>query len=212
MRPALWLLPLALGLAGCGEDEPIKPAGKPAAQPQGGGHGGPAPSAKPRGGMPGAVNQPPPNLPPLPVREFSEADFAESDSNRDPFRSYASLFVQKAKDRVTIQKTVLLERYALEQIKLSGLIGRGQTSALLVDPVGVGWVAKVGDFVGKAEIVHASGSGPGTDVALNWRIDRIRDDDVVFVREDPAHPEIPPSTRVVPLHPGEEGTFNPIQR
>ncbi len=42
-------------------------------------------------------------------------------------------------------------------------------------------------------------------MAVNWRIDRIRDSDVVFIREDPSHPEIPPTTRVIALRPlGEE--------
>jgi len=198
-------------LAACSDDDPIKPAGKPAAaQPQ---KAGAAPGGRATVG-PGAGGPPPPpsNLPPLPVREFTEADFAESDNNRDPFRSYASLFVMKAKTKDAVQKTVLMEKYALEQIKLSGLVGRGQPSALLVDPAGIGWVAKVGDFVGKAEVVHASTSGQGNDVALYWRVDRIRDDDVVFVREDPAHPEIQPATRVVPLHPGEKNVFVPVQR
>jgi type IV pilus assembly protein PilP len=198
-------------LAACGDDEPIKPNKPPAAQPQK--PGGAAPGGRATVG-PGAGGPPPPpsNLPPLPIREFIEPDFAESDSNRDPFKSYASLFVMKAKSKDAPQKTVLMEKYALEQIKLSGLVGRGQPSALLVDPSGVGWVAKVGDFVGKADVVHASGTGPGNDVAIYWRVDRIRDEDVVFVREDPAHPEIQPSTRVVPLHPGEKNVFVPIQR
>ena len=75
--------------------------------------------------------------------------------------------------------------------------------ALLTDPGGLGWVAKVGDFVGKSELVHAGGP-TGTDVAVNWRVDRIRDGDIVFIREDPSHPEIPPTTRVVALRTPEE--------
>ena len=140
----------------------------------------------------------------MPPRSFTEADFAESDSNRDPFRSYASLFVEQAKTRVVAQKTVLIGEHSLESIHLAGIIARGTPSALLIDPSGLGWVAHVGDFVGKPEIVHAAGQGVGADVAINWRIDRIREADIVLVREDPAHPEIPPSTRVVPLHPTED--------
>jgi NAD(P)-dependent dehydrogenase (short-subunit alcohol dehydrogenase family) len=34
---------------------------------------------------------------------------------------------------------------------------------------------------------------------IDWR-----ENDVVFVREDPSHPEIPPSTRVVLLYPSEQ--------
>ena len=60
-----------------------------------------------------------------------------------------------------------------------------------------------GDYVGKAELV-TTGGPTGVDVALNWRVDRIRESDVVFLREDPAHPEIPPTTRVMYLHPVSE--------
>jgi type IV pilus assembly protein PilP len=101
---------------------------------------------------------------------------------------------------VTIQRQVLVDRYALDELKLVGVVTRAPARALLTDPTGLGWVAKVGDFVGKAEVVH-SGGPTGVDVAVNWRVDRIRESDVVFIREDPSHPEIPPTTRVIALRP-----------
>jgi type IV pilus assembly protein PilP len=104
-----------------------------------------------------------------------------------------------------VQRNVLVDRYALEELKLLGVVTRGATRALLADPTGLGWVAKVGDFIGKAELVHSGGPN-GVDVAINWRVDRIRNDDVVFIREDASHPEIPPTTRVLSLRPVEEGT------
>jgi len=52
--------------------------------------------------------------------------------------------------------------------------------------------------------VHAGGPG-GVDYELNWKIDRIRDNDVVLVREDPAHVEVAPATKVIPLRTGEPG-------
>ncbi|HSN99523.1 MAG TPA: hypothetical protein VLS89_14605, partial [Candidatus Nanopelagicales bacterium] len=143
-------------------------------------------------------------LPPLPLREFAESDFSESDRSRDPFRSFESMFATQAKTRITIQRQVLVDRYALDELKLVGVVSRSPARALLTDPTGLGWVVKVGDFVGKAEIVHTGGPG-GADVAINWRVDRIRDSDVVFIREDPAHPEIPPTTRVIALRPLDEG-------
>ncbi|MCC6553758.1 MAG: pilus assembly protein PilP [Polyangiaceae bacterium] len=191
----------AAAIAGCGGDdeEPIvtsPPKGaKPAAAPAGGAKGADA-------GADAAA--PPPDLPPLPVREFQEADFSESDRTRDPFRSFETLFASQGRGRVTIQRTVLVDRYALDELKLAGVVGRSPARALLVDPAGMGWVLKVGDFVGKAELVH-SGGPTGTDVALNWRVDRIRESDVVFIREDPSHPDIPPTTRVISLRPLEEG-------
>jgi type IV pilus assembly protein PilP len=143
------------------------------------------------------------SLPPLPMREFQERDFAETENSRDPFRSFAGIFVAQAQSRVIVQRKVLVDHYALEELKLVGLVTRVQPRALLTDPNGFGWVAKVGDFVGKAELVHTGGPA-GADVAINWRVDRIRESDVVFIREDPSHPEIPPTTRVVSLRTPEE--------
>ena len=102
------------------------------------------------------------------------------------------------KTRISVQRKVLVDRYALEELKLVGLVTGNPSRALLIDPTGLGWVAKVGDFVGKPELVH-SGGPTGTDVPINWRVDRIRSGDVVFIREDPSHPEIPPTTRVIAL-------------
>lgn len=141
-------------------------------------------------------------MPPLPLKEFQEADFAETDRSRDPFHTFEKLFVRDSKGPVTLQREVLIDRYALDELKLVGIVTRGPARALLTDPTGLGWVTKVGDFVGKAEMVH-SGGPTGPDVAINWRIDRIRENDLVFIREDPGHPEIPPTTRVIALRPVE---------
>ena len=74
-----------------------------------------------------------------------------------------------------------------------------------VPPGGKGSVIKRGDFVGRAETVHTGGTN-GTDYQVNWRVDRVRDGDIVLVREDPAQPNIPPATRVIPLHPEADKT------
>jgi type IV pilus assembly protein PilP len=161
-----------------------------------------APGAAP-GGPDGGVVDPLAKLPPLPLRDFQERDFAETDQSRDPFRSFAQVFAQQAVVRSVLQRKVLVDRYALDELKLVGIVLGAPSRALLTDPVGLGWVAKVGDFVGKSELVHAGGP-TGTDVAVNWRVDRIRDGDIVFIREDPSHPEIPPTTRVVALRTPEE--------
>jgi type IV pilus assembly protein PilP len=187
-------------LWGCGGGETEEPAASPppaaasdsAAQPP-----TTAPAAQPRADA-GADGSAQASMPPLPLREFQESDFSETDRSRDPFRSFASAFVLQVKGRTTLQRHVLIDRYALDELKLVGVVSRGEARALLTDPTNLGWVVKVGDFVGKAEIVH-SGGPTGTDVAINWRIDRIRAGDVVFLREDPSHPEIPPATRVLAL-------------
>lgn len=138
------------------------------------------------------------------VPEFSENDFVENDESRDPFRNFATLFLQQAKQRTVVQRKVRASQHALDELTLSGIISRGEKRALVIDPNGLGWVLRTGDYVGKAELV-TTGGPTGVDVALNWRVDRIRESDVVFLREDPAHPEIPPTTRVMYLHPvGEQ--------
>ncbi|WP_245678414.1 pilus assembly protein PilP [Chondromyces crocatus] len=173
-----------------------RPAGSAPARPQA------------RAGAPGVVDagadaQAEAELPPLPLRDFSEADFSEGDRSRDPFRSFESLFASQAKTQIISQRQVMVDRYALDELKLVGVVSRSPARALLTDPTGLGWVVKMGDFVGKPEIVHTGGPG-GVDVAINWRVDRIREADVVFIREAPGNPEIPATTRVVALRTAEE--------
>jgi type IV pilus assembly protein PilP len=202
---ALPLMTAAIVLVACGSDAP---AGGP--QPGGtaapaGGIVTPAPAGAPvvADADAGARVDPLAKLPPLPLREFQERDFAETDQSRDPFRSFVQVFVQQAASHSVLQRKVLVERYALDELHLVGIVLGSPSRALLTDPSTLGWVAKVGDFVGKSELVHAGGP-TGTDVAVNWRVDRIRDGDVVFIREDPSHPEIPPTTRVIALRTPEE--------
>jgi len=102
---------LAMFVGGCGDSPeqpkpgqqaPANPGGEPPA-PQ-----GPA-AAVPRAAPGAATAAPiPSDLPPLPVRDIQEKDFAESPSNRDPFRSYADAFkTQSATKKVTVQREVL---------------------------------------------------------------------------------------------------------
>jgi type IV pilus assembly protein PilP len=135
----------------------------------------------------------------LPNPQFREEDFVETDRSRDPFRSFARAFAEQSKGRVKSQRHVLLDRYALEELKLIGLVTRTDVPrAMLVDPTGRGWVVVKGQFIGRAEVVHSGGPG-GMDYELNWRVDRIRDTDIVLVREDPAHSDVPAATRVIAL-------------
>lgn len=205
MKPLFWSLLLAalpmVMMAGC-EDDPPPPPPKPPAPAT------PAPAPEAAGAAPagsaraaGSASANP--LAELPERVFTEADFAETDKNRDPFRGFANVFAQQARGKTNIQRQVIVDRYALDELKLAGVITRAEPRALFIDPNNVGWVIHTGDYVGKPEIVRAGGAA-GVDVAINWRVDRIRDGDVVFVREDPSHPEIAPVTRVVPLFPTED--------
>ena len=170
----------ALALAGCGDKVMT---------------GGPPPPAQRS-----AQQQNLPNTQAKPV-EYSENDFVENDHNRDPFRSYVTLFVEKNSTPQKIQRYVVLEQYSIDELKLVAIVsGSDYPRAMLVDPTTKGWVIKRGDFVGRPDIVHTGGTN-GTDYQLNWRVDRIRDGDVVLIREDPAQPGIAPASRVIPLHP-----------
>jgi type IV pilus assembly protein PilP len=133
--------------------------------------------------------------------EFREDDFVETERNRDPFRSFARVFASPAGQSDRIQREVLLDRYAIDELKLVAIVtGAAEHRAMFIDPTSKGWIVKRGQFIGKEEIVH--GKGPaGADYALNWKVDRIREGDVVLVREDPAHSDVPPATRIVPLRP-----------
>ena len=195
---------VCVALAGCGGDEPVKAPPKPGGTPAAA-----APQARP-GASASAGPSPTANMPPLPKRDFQERDFAETEGSRDPFRGFAADLAQQNKKVYVVQRKVLVDRYALEELKLVGLVTGNPSRALLIDPTGFGWIAKVGDFVGKSEVVH-SGGPSGADVPINWRVDRIRPADVVFIREDPSHPDIPPTTRVIALRTVEENARSRAQ-
>jgi type IV pilus assembly protein PilP len=134
----------------------------------------------------------------LPKAEFQEVDFTETDRSRDPFRSYADLFVEQAKSRVRSQLHVVAKQYAVDELKLVGIVSRIHPArAMFVDPSGKGHVVDSGDFVGKAEIVQ--GGSSAADYEIHWRVDRVRESDLVLVRADPANPDVPSATRVIPL-------------
>ena len=169
-----------------------------------------------------ACGNPATSLPPPPIRvapagsasvsglppelkgpEYTENDFIESDHNRDPFRSFL-VQNQPANKQALNQRKVELAQYSLDELKLVAIVTGGEPqSAMFVDPSGKGTVVYKGTFVCRAEVVHVGGSN-GPEYQLNWRVDRIRQGNVVLIREDPAQPAIPPATRVVPLHPEAE--------
>jgi type IV pilus assembly protein PilP len=154
-------------------------------------------SAAPTGKAPAQQQVAPPPGP----KEFPEAEFTETERSRDPFRSYSHKFVEEAKGTVRSQREVLLAEFAVDDLKLVGIVTRiVPARAMLVDPSGKGHVVHRGDFVGRADIVQLGGQS-GSTYQLNWRLDRIRDGDVVLVREDPNNPDVPAATKVIPLRP-----------
>lgn len=176
------LLSLALLVSGCGEEEIAIGTSTPVdrgADPQ------------------KAAAEEESDLPP-PV-DFQETAFIESERSRDPFRNYAKVFVDEARGQVRSQREVVLEQYAIDELRLVALIQRiHPPKAMLVDPSGVGHVVQRGQFIGRASVVQPTG-GVGAAYEVNWRVDRIRDGDLVLVRDDPSNPDVPSATRVVPL-------------
>jgi type IV pilus assembly protein PilP len=183
---ALAVAVLPLALSACGSDAKPKAAPPPS-------H--PAPPPAPAAAAPQKVGP-----------EYAESDFVENDRNRDPFRTYMNLFIDTDKRPMKLQRRVVLSQYGLDELKLVAIVqATDYPRAMVIPPGGKGAVLKRGDFVGRAETVHTGGTN-GTDYLVNWRVDRVRDGDVVLVREDPAQPNIPPATRVIPLHPEADKT------
>jgi len=194
MKPfvlASGLVALALGAAACSPDKVLTSA-----------NNGPSGAASaPAVADAGAPTAAPP---PLPRMEFAENDFAESDRNRDPFRSFVTILAPEMKKIASVQKEVVLPQFSLDELKLVAIVMGGEyPRAMVVDPSGKGWVIKRGDWVGRPEVVHIGGAN-GTDYQINWRVDKVRDGDIVFTREDPAQPGIPPASRVIALRPDTE--------
>ena len=68
---------------------------------------------------------------------------------------------------------------------------------MILDPTDVGHVVERGMFIGRAQVVQASAN---VAMTLNWRVDRIRENEVVLSRQDPTDPSRPPLIHVIPLH------------
>jgi type IV pilus assembly protein PilP len=180
---------LVVGLFGCAEDPPPPAAATPAAAPAEA-----APPAQAASGEDLDKSDPLPASGPI--------DFSEASRMRDPFTSYAEEFAVEARKRVKSQREVVLDQYALDELKLSALVtGIRPALAMLIDPTKTGHVVQEGQFVGRSEVVQ--GGTSGAEYEINWRVDRIRDTDIVLVREDPANPDVPTATRVIPLRPDD---------
>lgn len=176
---------VTVALLGCGDNPVVDALPKPKPQP--------APTAK-------ATATAAPLASARPAVEYSENDFIESDRNRDPFRGYARIFVDQVQKTTVNQRAVLLNEFSIADLKLVGIVLGSDPRAMLLDPTGKGWVVKRGDFLGRPEVIRAGGSN-GTEFQINWRVDRIRDGDLVLTREDPSNPGSQPATQVLPLHP-----------
>lgn len=191
-RPTFVVVSVAAVLLGACDDEPIQ-VGRGMGQAAGGTEG-PAPSAAGPGAAGAGADAG------IAVRSYRDEDFVESDSNRDPFRNYAATFqvVAETTQRAA-GRPVTMPDTSIEEMRLIGIVsGVPDARAMIVDRDGVGHSVRRGEYIGRSEIVQAGGTD-ALPVELNWRVDRIRPNEVVLTREDPTAPNRPPLTRVLPL-------------
>ena len=135
--------------------------------------------------------------------EYTENDFVESERNRDPFHSFI-VQTQPTEKPAENQRPVELREYSVDELKLVAIVlGNDRPRAMFLDPTGKGQIVYRGTYLCRPDVVHVGGPS-GHEYEVNWRVDRIRDGDVVLLRQDDAHPEVPPATRVIPLHPEAE--------
>jgi type IV pilus assembly protein PilP len=197
-RAVIGLLLFGVLATACGEEPSEKDAGK---GKKGQAASSARPAAAPRAPAKlAAVAAPSSSVPPPPLLA-QDMDWQESERSRDPFRSFAETFVDEARGKVRSQREVMLDEYSLDELKLVGIVlGADPPVVLLVDPSGKGHTIRRGQFVGRAEIVQSGGQS-GAAYEVNWRLETIRDGDIVFVREDPQNPDVPSATKVIPLRP-----------
>lgn len=198
---------------GCGDDAP-PPAPPAPPRPANPATGANAPGAAGANAANRRNNDPPP-----PQMQITDNTFSEPPS-RDPFRSYARLFVTQTVDLTGGSRDVKLARYSLDDLHLVAVVvGTDSPYAMVVDPSHAGTILRRGMYVGRAEVVHALNSR-GQDYAVNWRVARInparvrrRDDgqfdevpaEVVFERQNPLDPTAQVVERSITLASGVAG-------
>ncbi|MFO0762782.1 MAG: hypothetical protein U0359_40470 [Byssovorax sp.] len=178
--PRVTITLLALAFGGCAAETSPRP---PAAQD--------APTAA----LPAGEAEAPPPMARVPV-DVPDRALEESTDSRDPFRPPAAIPTRR--DRELYGKA---RRYPIADLKLTGLVtGAGAPRAMLLDPRGHGWIVTTGELVGLPETVGDAATG---DILASWRVDRIRDGELVLVREDPTH-RAPSAHRVLSIRPDHE--------
>jgi Tfp pilus assembly protein PilP len=189
------VLALALALMACGEDEPVSTTrgfegAKPAAA---------RPAAAAAGGAIAEGGAGTTAAGPREPVAYKDEDFVESISNRDPFKVYTTQY--RADLPEGAQRRVYMPTTAVEEMRLIAIVtGVAKPKAMLLDPVGVGHVVERGDYVGRPKVIQASGN---VAMTLNWRVDRIRENEVVLTQEDATDPTRIAMTKIIPLR--EEG-------
>ena len=178
------LLLLIVVFGGCGDSPPPEPPPKPK-----------APAANKSSGPVAALQQAAPEskeslLAEVRKRQLNNDDFVESDSNRDPFRSYLSTFA--AQVVINKQHKILMEKFSLDELKLIAIIG-GEGSAMKAmfvepSPPNAGVSVARGDHISKSDAL----------------VTRIAPDRVfVQIEEDAGNGKVKTTERVLELHAGE---------
>jgi Tfp pilus assembly protein PilP len=116
----------------------VLPGGKPAAAAT------PAPAAAP-------ANDPASRAAALRKKVLRDEDFVDNDDlNRDPFKSFLRLFVEKTTVKVRTVPAIF-EKWALEELALIAIIsGDANPRAMFRDSTGLGQTIKRGDYLSKA--------------------------------------------------------------
>ena len=187
MKPVRYFLaPLLVGLGiACGSGSSAPPPPPPGA----------APPPKPA-----AVASASASLSALPALNINDSDFTESDTSRDPFHVFVQAVKPVAESKLAPQYQVLLEKYSVDELKLVAIISSGEgPRAMFIDPTGKGHTIQRGLHIGRGELVKL-GAGAVSSYPLHWKVDRIRPNEVVLVREDTLHPEVQPTYRQIFLH------------
>jgi Tfp pilus assembly protein PilP len=130
---------------------------------------------------------------------YKDDDFVESERHRDPFRSFALVkaAAQRAEVAAETQRLVIMPDTDIEEMKLIAVIsGLTRPKAMLVDTHNVGYVVQRGDYIGRPKVFQTTGS---VAMTLNWRVDRIRDNEIVLTRQDPSDPGRPPLSRIISM-------------
>jgi type IV pilus assembly protein PilP len=183
MTRAACLLGVSLLVCACG-DEPSQQSGRGMS----GGDGAAAPRPSP------------PVVAKVEGLSFKDDDFVESERHRDPFRSFALGSRAKGGESGVAenQRMVIMPETAVEDMKLIAVIsGMTRPKAMLTDSKNVGYVVQRGDYVGRPKVFQSTGS---VAMTLNWRVERIRDNEVVLTRQDPAEQGRPPLSRIISMH------------
>jgi Tfp pilus assembly protein PilP len=123
-------------------------------------------------------------------KTLKDLDFIDSDeSNRDPFKSFMGLFVDKGTPKLR-QVPAVFEKFALEELALIAIVsGDAQPRAMFRDPGGLGQTVKRGDYLSKA----------------GARVTKILSDRVILeITEMTANGEPRPLEKAILVNPEEE--------